>query len=205
MGRLDRWTETGTRCIFSRRDIPAAWPRRAGDFDPLWWWTEGGRTTLTARDLKWLFLLGLGVLGNHLLTLFGLRYVGAATAGVIIGASPAITALLFPCWSGCSFTTVAGGCAVSFAGVARGVRVGGDAPTGDNPWLGGSLVLLGLVSWALYSIGGRQVMERLSAHRELDDLVTFADAADPLLWTDRKLLVTGISVVPCLDGWPWAI
>ena len=48
---------------------------------PLWWWTEGGRTTLTARDLKLLSLLGLGVLGNHLLTLFGLRYIGASTAG----------------------------------------------------------------------------------------------------------------------------
>ena len=59
---------------------------------PLWWWSEGGRTTWTARDIKLLSLLGLGVLGNHLLTLFGLRYIGAATAGVIIGASPAITA-----------------------------------------------------------------------------------------------------------------
>src|SRR5918993_5138650 len=48
---------------------------------PLWWWTEGGRTTVSLRDVKLLFLLGLGVLGNHLLTLFGLRSIGAAAAG----------------------------------------------------------------------------------------------------------------------------
>src|SRR3989337_1123147 len=51
---------------------------------PLWWWTEGGRTTVSVRDLKLLSLLGLGVLGNHLFTLFGLRYIGASTARVII-------------------------------------------------------------------------------------------------------------------------
>jgi len=36
--------------------------------------------------------LGLGVLGNHLLVLFGLQLIGAGAAGIIIGASPAITA-----------------------------------------------------------------------------------------------------------------
>ncbi|MGZ9189810.1 MAG: EamA family transporter, partial [Nitrospira sp.] len=96
---------------------------------PLWWWTEGGRTTFTARDLKFLCLLGLGVLGNHLLTLFGLRYIGASTAGVIIGASPAITALLSSLLvRDIPFRTVAAGCAVSFAGVALVSGVGGDAP-----------------------------------------------------------------------------
>ena len=129
---------------------------------PLWWWTEGGRTTLTPRDLKSLSLLGLGVLGNHLLTLFGLRYVGASTAGVLIGASPVVTALLSSLLvRDISFKKVAGGCAVSFAGVALVSGAGGDAPIGDHPWLGGTLVLLGLVSWALYSIGGRQVMDPL--------------------------------------------
>lgn len=52
---------------------------------PLWWLTEGHRARLTVRDVKLLSLLGLGVLGNHLCTLFGLRYIGASTAGVIIG------------------------------------------------------------------------------------------------------------------------
>ena len=61
---------------------------------PLWWWQEGATTKFSARDLAVLAALSLGVLGNHLLTLFGLRYVEAAVGGVIIGAAPAITALL---------------------------------------------------------------------------------------------------------------
>ena len=169
---------------------------------PLWWWTEGGRTRLSRRDLKLLSLLGLGVLGNHLLTLFGLRYVGASTAGVIIGASPTVTALLSSLLVGdIPFRTVMGGCAVSFAGVALVSGVGGAAPSGDNPWLGGTLVLLGLVSWALYSIGGRQVMERLSPLTvNWTTLLLSLVLQIPLLWIDQKLLLTGTSVVP-VSGW----
>lgn len=169
---------------------------------PLWWWTEGGRTTFTARDLKLLSLLGLGVLGNHLLTLFGLRYVGASTAGVLIGASPVITALLSSLLvRDIPFRKVAGGCAVSFAGVALVSGVGGDAPLGEHPWLGGTLVILGLVSWALYSIGGRQVMERLSPLTvNWTTLLLSLLLQIPLLWTDQKMLLTGPSAVP-LSGW----
>jgi drug/metabolite transporter (DMT)-like permease len=169
---------------------------------PLWWWTEGGRATFTARDLKFLCLLGLGVLGNHLLTLFGLRYIGASTAGVIIGASPAITALLSSLLvRDIPFRTVAAGCAVSFAGVALVSGVGGDAPTGESPWLGGILVLLGLVSWALYSIGGREVMERLSPLTvNWTTLLVSLLLQIPLLWTDQKLLLSGTATVP-VSGW----
>lgn len=169
---------------------------------PLWWWTEGGRTTLTPRDLKLLSLLGLGVLGNHLLTLFGLRYIGASTAGVLIGASPAITALLSSLLvRDIPFRKVAGGCAVSFAGVTLVSGVGGDAPIGDHPWLGGTLVLLGLVSWALYSIGGRQVMQRLSPLTvNWTTLLLSLLLQIPLLWTDQKMLLSGTDSVP-ISGW----
>jgi drug/metabolite transporter (DMT)-like permease len=169
---------------------------------PLWWWTEGGRTALTARDIRLLSLLGLGVLGNHLLTLFGLRYIGASTAGVIIGASPAITALLSSLLvRDIPFKTVASGCAVSFAGVALVSGVGGEASSGSSPWLGGLLVLLGLVSWALYSIGGREVMERLSPLTvNWTTLLVSLLLQIPLLWADQKLLVTGACAVP-FSGW----
>ncbi|MBA2485143.1 MAG: DMT family transporter [Nitrospira sp.] len=168
----------------------------------LWWWTEGGRTTFTARDLKLLSLLGLGVLGNHLLTLFGLRYIGASTAGVIIGASPVITALLSSLFArDVPFRKVAAGCAVSFAGVALVSGAGGSGLSGENPWLGGILVLLGLVSWALYSIGGRQVMDRLSPLTVNWTTLLFSLLPQiPLLWTDQKLLLPGIAPVP-ISGW----
>ena len=130
---------------------------------PLWWWQEGSRVHFSARDRMIILFLGLGVLGNHLLTLFGLRYISAAAAGVIIGASPALTAPLSSLLiRDVPFRTVAGGCVLSFGGVALVSGLGSEASTGSHPWLGGMLVLLGLVSWALYTIGGRRIMERLS-------------------------------------------
>src|SRR5437879_3413685 len=130
---------------------------------PLWWWQEGKGVKFSTKDVAAFALLGLGVLGNHLLTLFGLRYIGAAAAGVIIGASPAITAFLSSVLiRDVPFRAVWAGCALSFAGVALVSAGGGDAVAGESPWLGGALVVLGLVSWALYSIGGRRTMERFS-------------------------------------------
>jgi drug/metabolite transporter (DMT)-like permease len=59
-----------------------------------WWWQEGTLGRLTGADLRALALLGLGVLGNHLFILFGLKYVSGAVGGIIIGSSPVVTALL---------------------------------------------------------------------------------------------------------------
>ncbi|MFZ3012555.1 MAG: EamA family transporter, partial [Nitrospira sp.] len=60
----------------------------------IWWSQEGGALTINRADMGLLGLLGLGVLGNHLLILMGLNYVSGAVGGVIIGASPVVTALL---------------------------------------------------------------------------------------------------------------
>src|SRR5437667_7951371 len=130
---------------------------------PLWWWQEGKGVKFSTKDVAAFALLGLGVLGNHLLTLFGLRYIGAAAAGVIIGASPAIQAFLSSVLiRDVPFRLVWSGCAVSFAGVFLVIGLKGVAAAGEQPWLGATLVLLAQVSWALYSIGGRRTMERFS-------------------------------------------
>src|SRR5438105_7244467 len=86
---------------------------------PLWWWQEAGTVRFTAGDFLLFAGLSLGVLGNHILTLFGLRDIGAGAAGIIIGASPVITALLSALLiRDVPFRSVVGGCALSFAGVA---------------------------------------------------------------------------------------
>ena len=169
---------------------------------PLWWWQEGSRVHFSARDRMIILFLGLGVLGNHLLTLFGLRYISAAAAGVIIGASPALTALLSSLLiRDVPFRTVAGGCVLSFGGVALVSGFGSEAPTGSHPWLGGMLVLLGLVSWALYTIGGRRIMERLSPLTvNWTTLAISLLFQLPLLWTDRRMLAMGVEGIP-LTGW----
>lgn len=169
---------------------------------PLWWWQEGRAAKFEAGDWKILGLLGLGVLGNHLLTLFGLRYIGAAAAGVIIGASPVITAFLSSViLRDLSFRAVVSGCAVSFAGVALVSGLGSQSPAGESPVLGGILVILGLVSWALYSIGGRRIMERLSPLTvNWTTLLISLLPQIALLPTDRKWLEAGLSSVPTA-GW----
>lgn len=169
---------------------------------PLWWWQEGGSVRIGREDWGIFVLLGLGVLGNHLLTLFGLRYIGAAAAGVIIGASPAITAFLSSLiLADVPFRAVVGGCALSFAGVVLVSGLGGESPAGSNPIVGGLLVVLGLVSWALYSIGGRRVMERHSPL--LVNWTTLLISIIPqllLLPTDQKFFTAGAESVPT-SGW----
>jgi drug/metabolite transporter (DMT)-like permease len=169
---------------------------------PLWRWREGGTVKFSARDVGVFFVLGLGVLGNHLLTLFGLRYIGAAAAGVIIGASPVITALLSSLLiRDVPFSAVWAGCVLSFAGVALVSAGGGDAAVGANPWLGGILVILGLVSWALYTIGGRRTMERFSPLTVNWTTLGLSILLQiPLLWTDQKMMVAGAASVP-VPGW----
>ncbi|OGX02911.1 MAG: hypothetical protein A3K11_10170 [Nitrospirae bacterium RIFCSPLOWO2_12_FULL_63_8] len=166
---------------------------------PLWWWQEGATTKFSARDLAVLAALSLGVLGNHLLTLFGLRYVEAAVGGVIIGAAPAITALLSSLLiRDLPFRVVALGCAVSFAGVALVSGAGQAGGTGANPWLGGLLVVLAQVCWALFSIGGRHIMERFSPLTVNWTTLAFSLLPQiPLLRTDQKAMIAGLdSVVP---------
>jgi len=168
---------------------------------PLWWWQEGGNVTFSARDFAIFFALGLAVLGNHLLTLFGLRYIGAGAAGVIIGASPAIQAFLSSVLiRDVPFRLVWGGCAVSFAGVFLVVGLKGEGSSGESPWLGATLVLLAQVSWALYSIGGRRTMERFSPLTvNWTTLGLSLLPQIPLLWTDQKVAITGVASVPVAD------
>jgi len=166
-----------------------------------WWWQEGRTVKFSGRDLAIFAALGLGVLGNHLLTLFGLRYIGAGAAGVIIGASPAIQAFLASLLiRDVPFRLVWGGCAVSFAGVFLVVGLRVEGGVGEQPWLGATLVLLAQVSWALYSIGGRRTMERFSPLTVNWTTLGFSLLPQiPLLWTDQKVMETGIAVVPPAD------
>jgi len=169
---------------------------------PLWWWQDRSVIQWSARDIGVFTALGLGVLGNHLLVLFGLQYIGAGAAGVIIGASPAITAFLSSLiLKDVPFQAVWGGCALSFVGVALVSGMKPESATGGNPLLGGTLVLLALVSWALYTIGSRRVMERVSPLTvNWTTLLISILFQIPLLWIDHKVIVAGVATIP-LSGW----
>ncbi len=168
---------------------------------PLWWWRESG-PVFSLRDWVVFGVLGLGVLGNHLLVLFGLQFIGAGGAGIIIGASPAITAFLsFLILRDVPFSKVWFGCIMSFAGVALVSWTGVKEGAGENPLIGGTLIVLALMSWALYTIGSRRVMERFSPLTvNWTTLLISIFLQIPLLLTNNKMMVHGIQTVP-MAGW----
>lgn len=167
-----------------------------------WWWQDGTLAKLTKADVRMLGLLGLGVLGNHLLILMGLKYVSGAVGGVIIGSSPVVTALLSALLiQDVPLRAVWAGGLLSFAGVGL-VSVAGFQAAGDQPLLGSLLVFLGVVSWALYSIGSRKLMERHSALTvNWATLLVATVIQIPLLWTDRKMLDAGLESVSTAADW----
>lgn len=168
---------------------------------PLWWWQEGTQVHFSGRDIGILALLGLGVLGNHLLTLFGLRYIGAGAAGVIIGTNPVVTAFLSSLLiRDVPFRLVWLGTVLAFAGVGLVSGLDSSNQVGQLPWLGGSLVFLGQVSWALYTIGGRRLMERFSPLAvNWTTLLISILLQIPLLWVDQKVSVAGLGSVTMAD------
>lgn len=165
-----------------------------------WWSKERGAIKINRADIRLLGLLGLGVLGNHLLILMGLNYVSGAVGGVIIGSSPVVTALLSAMLiRDVPLRAVWAGSLLSFAGVGL-VSVAGFQAAGEQPLLGSILVFLGVVSWALYSIGSRTIMERISALTvNWTTLMVATVLQIPLLWTDQKMLQTGVGSVTTSD------
>ncbi|MBH0193670.1 MAG: EamA family transporter [Nitrospira sp.] len=165
-----------------------------------WWSQERGTFRITWSDARLLSLLGLGVLGNHLLILMGLNYVSGAVGGVIIGASPVVTTLLSAMLiRDVPLRAVWLGALLSFAGVGL-VSVAGFQAAGEQPLLGGTLVFLGVVSWALYSIGSRTIMERVSALTvNWTTLLVATVLQIPLLWTDQKMMDAGVASVTMSD------
>jgi drug/metabolite transporter (DMT)-like permease len=168
---------------------------------PLWIWKEGGGR-FSKNDWEMFGILGLGVLGNHLLILFGLQFIGAGAAGVIIGASPAITAFLSSLiLKDIPLRLIWLGCLVSFVGVAVMTGQSGIQGAGSDPMLGGALVLSGLVSWALYTIGCRRTMDRFSPLTVTWTTLMMSLLVEiPLLAWNHKMLVAGVDTVP-LSGW----
>ena len=168
---------------------------------PLWLWRERV-AAFNMRDVGVLSLLGVAVLANHLLVLFGLKFIGAGTAGIIIGASPAITAVLSSIiLHDIPFRQVWVGCLVSFFGVLIVSGVSGEEGLGGNPLLGGCLIVLSLVSWALFTIGSRQVMERFSSLTvNWTTLLISILLQLPLLLVNQKVLSSGMDTVP-ISGW----
>src|SRR5690606_27829848 len=93
------------------------------------------------------------------------------------------------------------GCVVSFLGVLIITGRSAVEGVGSNPLLGGILVLLALISWALYTIGCRKTMERFSPITVTwTTLMVSVFLEIPLLTINHQVLISGVETVP-VSGW----
>lgn len=109
-------------------------------------------------------LLGLGVLGfggYQILWTTGLTRIGAGESALIVAASPVLTALLAGAVGMDPLTPPkAVGAAIAFAGVAVVVAAGQGLTLGAS--LVGDLLTLGAATlWAIYTVGGTRVLQRV--------------------------------------------
>jgi drug/metabolite transporter (DMT)-like permease len=122
-----------------------------------------GRVRLPAPGDR-MRVLVLGILGNvfyQQFFIFGLDNTRAGTASVLLAATPIITALL---------SALAGherlrlgvwlGVLATFAGILLVVAAGGDAAPGEASLLGDLLMVGASLSWAVYTVGSRDLIVR---------------------------------------------
>jgi drug/metabolite transporter (DMT)-like permease len=126
-----------------------------------------GRITMPDRADRLRILL-LGILGNvcyQQFFIFGLDITRAGTASVLLAATPIITAV---------FSAAAGhervgartwaGVVATFLGIILVVAAGGSArDVGGSTLLGDMLMLGGSISWAVYTVGSRNLIVRYGA------------------------------------------
>jgi drug/metabolite transporter (DMT)-like permease len=106
----------------------------------------------------------LGILGNvfyQQFFIFGLDNTRAGTASVLLAATPIITAVLSAraghervnprVWAGLLAT---------FAGIIMVVVAGGDHASGESSLLGDALMVGASFSWAIYTVGSRDLIAR---------------------------------------------
>ncbi|MBI3967182.1 MAG: DMT family transporter [Chloroflexi bacterium] len=140
----------------------------------------------------WLALCGYSL--NNFLFYLGMSYTTAAEAGVVVGANPLITAGLAALILRESLgPTKLTGVSLSVVGVIVVIGTSGDFPFLSAPNAFGDLLLLGnMVTWASYSIYGRDVLRRYSPLAATAYACAFGTA----------LLVPGALLELARTGWP---
>lgn len=126
---------------------------------------RGGGTWPEPADR--LRVVGLGLLGNLLYQqffIFGLSLTRAGTASVLLAGTPILTALLSAAvghervarrvWIGVLGT---------FVGIALVVLAGGTGEPGASALLGDLLMIAASLSWAVYTVGSRDLINRYGA------------------------------------------
>ena len=130
------------------------------------WWSARGQPTLSGRD--WGAVIALGLIGYYAASLFdfwGLQYISAALERLILFLNPTLVVLI----SAAAFSYRIRkrdifALASSYAGIAL-VFVHDLQLNPEKVLLGGGLVLLSAVLYAVYLVGGGQMVKRLGGVR----------------------------------------
>ncbi len=112
-------------------------------------------------------ILGLGILGNvvyQLCFIFGLANTRAGIASVLLAGTPIMTALLSAA-AGHERVALRAwlGVGIAAAGILLVVSGSASGPPGESPLLGSLLLLGATVTWAVYSVGGRNLIRKYGA------------------------------------------
>ncbi|MHB8481283.1 MAG: DMT family transporter [Nitrospiria bacterium] len=106
-------------------------------------------------------LAGISITGlaNSLFVLLGLQYTSAMEAGMIMGSTPILTALMLVSLGKRSLDGRGWlGCVITFLGVVLVVFHPQTGERLDTIWKGDLLVLLGVISWSIYTLLGQEAM-----------------------------------------------
>lgn len=109
-------------------------------------------------------VVGLGLLGNvcyQQFFIFGLNHTRAGTASVLLAGTPIITALL-SAYAGHERVTTRtwAGVVATFAGIGIVVLAGDGVDDGQSRLIGDVLMIAASCSWALYTVGSRDLINR---------------------------------------------
>jgi drug/metabolite transporter (DMT)-like permease len=126
---------------------------------------EGRKSLPALRDIPLLMFLGLtGVFTYNVLFFYGLQTSQAADGALVVASSPVFTAIVAAIWLRERFCLgQLAGFALCLAGLLTIIAKGSPSVLLNREYNPGDLLLLGCaVSWALYSVGGKLVMQRIS-------------------------------------------
>ncbi|NKE69725.1 DMT family transporter [Candidatus Manganitrophus noduliformans] len=128
------------------------------------WWGSNDRRPFKRGELPLLFSLAfLSMIGNQLANYYGLRTIPASEAGIIMGSTPVLTALLSALFFREPLTRRrTAGCLLSFIGIVLVVARPPQAQAVAS-WRGDLFVCLGVLSWVSYTLLARSILKEHSS------------------------------------------
>ena len=152
------------------------------------------------KNWKALLLLGIfGTVGYQLLQNYGLTYATASESSVLLNSDPIYIAILasFYLKEKLDARKIAG-IAIAFAGVSTIVlRGSGGFTLSSGAILGDLLAIGGAFSWALFSVYGKKVLEKVSPY----DMTAYSSMLGTLALAPIAFSFESVALPSTINGW----